>query len=284
MRRKLFVYKTALFAIFFFLIAGSVMPGDSYDLKYKMKKGKILHYTVTNKMQMLQEMMGAEMETESESTAKVALMQEATGKNGNLTFIMTYESMVMKVFSPMIDSTFENPTGLVGKRVRKTIAPDGDQVHSEELDKIDLGLLAQSGTLASAQEFLPNLPKGRLKTGENVEVTDIDSVNIMGGTTISKTEIDFTIIGTEPRAGYNCVKISMKGTVSVEGNGARQGMKFAIEGDGDVQRTLYFAPAEGVLVASESQSDVELTAALTGQMSMTIPITQSTKASMTLVK
>ena len=91
-------------------------------------------------------------------------------------------------------------------------------------------------------------------------------------------------MGNETKSGYDCLKIDVKGTITLEGDGSMQGMKFFIEGDGDVQSTLYFAPKEGLLVAAETQTDIEMTAAITGQMNMTIPITQSQKSSITLVK
>ena len=66
---------------------------------------------------------------------------------------MVYESMVIELLSSMIDSTFENPEGLIGKRVRKTITPNSDQIESVELDSIKLGMLAQGGGLSSAREL-----------------------------------------------------------------------------------------------------------------------------------
>ncbi|MCH7675328.1 hypothetical protein IH879_10300, partial [candidate division KSB1 bacterium] len=114
--------------------------------------------------------------------------------------------------------------------------------------------------------------------------TDVDSLNSFGGTVVSKSDMEFTLLGKEKKLGYDCLKIDVKGTVNVEGDGSMQGMKFFMEGDGDFQRTIYFAPKEGLLVAAENQTDMEMTAAFTGQMSMTIPITQSVKSTITLIK
>ncbi len=228
--------------------------------------------------------MGSEVETTIQSKAKIKITSEGENKEGNLTYVMVYESMVIELLSSIMDSTFKDPAGLIGKRVRKTITPNGDQIESVELDSIKLGILGQAGGLTSGREFLPNLPEDELKMGQAVSQTDVDSLNTMGGTTVSKSEAKFTLIGNETKFGYDCLKIDVKGTVNVEGDGLMQGMKIFIEGDGDFQRTLYFAPKEGVLVFSEDQTDIEMTFAITGQVSMTIPITTSVKSNITLVK
>ncbi|TDI94627.1 MAG: hypothetical protein E2O77_00660 [Caldithrix sp.] len=283
MKRTYFI----LFAILVFfsnLNINSSYGSDSYKLKYKMAKGTVLYYRLDSQMESLQEMMGSEVEANSKSNANVKITSEGENKDGNLTFLMVYESMLFEMISSMMDSTFKDPEGLIGKRVRKTITPYGDQIKSVELDSIKLGLLAHSGDLASAREFLPNLPDSELKMGEKVSMTDVDSLDMLGGTTVTKAEMEFTLTGKETKLGYDCLKIDVKGTINLEGDGMMQGMKIFIEGDGDFQRTLYFAPKEGLLVAAHNQTDIEMTLALTGQMQMTIPITQSQTSNMTLIK
>ena len=271
-------------AVLFNLNFNSGHASDSYKLKYKMAKGTVLHYNMDSKMESLQEMMGSEMESNSKINAKIKITAEGENKDGNLTYLLVYESMLFEMVSSMMDSTFKDPEGLIGKRVRKTITPSGDQIESVELDSIKLGLLAHAGGgLVSGREFFPNLPDSELKMGEKVSVTDVDSLDTLGGTTVSKSEMEFTFTGKETKFGYDCLKIDVKGTITLEGDGTMQGMKFFIEGDGDFQRTLYFAPKEGLLVAADSQTDMEMTAAITGQVSMTIPITQSMKSNITLV-
>ncbi len=271
-------------AVFLNLNFNSGHASDSNKLTYKMKKGATLNYTMESKNESLQEVMGSEVETTTQSKAKIKITSEGENKEGNLTYVMVYESMVIELLSSIMDSTFKDPAGLIGKRVRKTITPNGDQIESVELDSIKLGMLAQSGGFSSGREFFPNLPENELKMGEKVSMTDVDSVNSFGGTIVNKSDMEFTLLGKEKKLGYDCLKIDVKGTVNVEGDGFMQGMKIFIEGDGDFQRTLYFAPKEGVLVFSEDQTDIEMTIAITGQVSMTIPITTSVKSNITLVK
>lgn len=282
--KRTYLILSAIAAFLLNLNVSSSYASDSYKLKYKMKKGTVLNYNMDSRMESLQEMMGSEVESTTESSAKIKITSEGGNKDGNLIYLMVYESMVIELFSSMMDSTFKDPEGLIGKRVRKTVTPGGDQIKSVEIDSFKLGMLARGGGLASEREFLPNLPDGELTMGQAVNLTDVDSLNTMGGTTISKSEVEYTLLGNEAKSGYDCLKIGIKGTVYIEGDGSMQGMQFFIEGDGDFQSTLYFAPKEGLLVASENQTDMEMTAAITGQMSMTIPITQSVTSNISLVK
>jgi len=115
-------------AIFLNLNFNSGHASDSYKLKYKMKKGTTLNYSMDSKMESLQEIMGSEVESTTQSKAKIKITSEGENKDGNLTYLMVYESMVIELLSSMMDSTFKDPEGLIGKRVRKTITPNGDQI------------------------------------------------------------------------------------------------------------------------------------------------------------
>ncbi|MFQ5771541.1 MAG: hypothetical protein ACE5HX_13465, partial [bacterium] len=158
------------------------------------------------------------------------------------------------------------------------------QIKSIELDSIKLNpMFAQ--LFSSGSEFLPNLPEKELKMGTSVPMTDIDTSFAMGGKRIVKSEMNYTLQGKEAKSGYQCLKIDFKGTLTIEGDGMYQGMmKFFLEGDGDVTGTMYFAPEEGLMVAVESESNIESTAAFTGQQNMTIPISSSVNSTLNLVK
>lgn len=270
--------------VLFFNLNLNAGENDTYYVKYKMKKGTELNYTVTSKMEMIQEVMGSEQEMESTLTAKVYLSSEGADSNGNFTYIMVYESFVTEVYNAMMDSTITDPKGIVGKRIKKVVMPNGDQIESIELDTLDLGVLGRGGGFSSEQEFLPNLPSQALKMGETVSMNDIDSTHSNGGTIIRNGDFEFTLIGKESMLGYDCLKIEMKGTVALEGDGKFGAMQFFIEGDGEVASTIFFAAKEGILVSQESLIDLEMTIAVTGQQNMTIPMTQSIKSTLTLEK
>lgn len=263
------------------LAYAAVFP-DGYQLRYKFEKAQTLRYAFKAQSETIQEMMGSEQTSNTESDATLKLTSNGMTDDGNLSFNLVYEALTLHLSSAMVDTTFSNPEGLIGKRVQKTIAPNGDQLASVELDTIKLPFMVGQG-ISSQQEILQNLPTTPLQAGETVTATDVDSVSRFGGTVVLKTSTKYTLQGTEEKLGYSCLKIKYGTTLNMEGNGTIQGMKFFVEGDGDIDGTMYFAPEEGILVSTESQMDLESTAAITGQMNMTIPITQSIKSSLNLL-
>jgi len=143
--KRTYLILFGIVAFFINLNINSSYGSDSYKLRYKMAKGTVLHYHMDSKMESLQEMMGSEVEANSKSNAKIKITSEGENKDGNLTYLMVYESMLFEMVGSMMDSTFKDPEGLIGKRVRKTITPNGDQIESVELDSIKLGLIGSGG-------------------------------------------------------------------------------------------------------------------------------------------
>lgn len=267
-----------------FVLCLSTSAADKNAVRYKMPKDETFGYTMTTGTEMLQEVMGSEQEIKSNSTVKAVLTSEGADAAGNLVFTLVYDSFVAEIDHVMMDSTVENPPGIVNKRIRKVITPSGDQLESVEVDTIEIGMFSQGG-FSSDREFLLDFPEAPLEMGTPVLRSDIDSTAMMGGTMRVQSDIDFTWVGNESLMGYDCMKIDLDGTVRLEGNGTMRGMMdIFLEGDGDVTGTAYFAPAEGVLVSYENIGDFEMTIAVTGQQNMTIPVTQTTKSSLKLEK
>ncbi|RMF58325.1 MAG: hypothetical protein D6743_17805 [Calditrichaeota bacterium] len=272
-----------VFSLLTLAFAARVFTGQGYRLVYKMNKGDTLKYSQSSEMEQVQEMMGTEQKVGSTSDTAIKLVCENRGANGDLTLVMTYESFKVAVTSAVLDSTFDNPGGIVGKRVKKFVRPNGDQIKSVELDSIKI--LPVNRGFSSEQEFLPNLPDEALEMGKPVTRSDVDTSHTLGGTTVVTSEVQYTLLGKEAKAGYDCVKLGLKGTVDIDGSGKLpQGFELFFEGDGSIEGTIYFAPKEGILVSSENKTDIEMTAALKGQQNMTIPITQSVKSTLNLIK
>ncbi len=72
--------------------------------------------------------------------------------------------------------------------------------------------------------------------------------------------------------------------MNAEGEGSLQSVQFTMEGDGDVEGLLHFAPKEGMVVSDVRTQTLELTARISQPQAMTLPITQTEKRSLTLVQ
>jgi hypothetical protein len=67
--------------------------------------------------------------------------------------------------------------------------------------------------------------------------------------------------------------------ISSEGSTSMQGMEFQIEGTGKIVGTVWVEVKTGVIFEEEGVNNTQLTLALSGPQSMTIPIVQEMKVS-----
>lgn len=273
-------------ALFVVCLSNLIFAGadDAYKMQYKIAKGVTLKYNQTTESEQIMEMMGSEQTVNATTNSQIQITSEGFDSKGHLVYVMQVTSFKIDLDSGMLDTTLVDPEALVGKRIQKVIGVHGDQVKSSELDSIKLNPMF-SRIFTSDSEFLPNLPTAELKMGVPVKQTDTDTSKSRSGKNVIKSDMEFTLQGTESKLGYDCLKIDFKGEVSIVGNGNYRGMMdYALEGDGEVSGTMYFAHKEGIVVATSSTSDMELTMAFTGQQSMTIPLSQTLTSKLTLVK
>jgi hypothetical protein len=106
---------------------------------------------------------------------------------------------------------------------------------------------------------------------------------MMGGKMVSRTKMDYTVITEAVCEGRSCLQIGFKGEIGIDGKGSMMGMDLFMEGKGKVTGTLMFDPAQGIVVQESSVTDTDMTAAVTGQQNMTIPITANVKLSRRLL-
>ncbi|RMD95063.1 MAG: hypothetical protein D6813_01065 [Calditrichaeota bacterium] len=275
--------KTLLVLIFSVLtaMAGLVYAGEKYQLKYNFSKDKTFKYKTILDSEITQEMMGQEMQILVNGNTVVNMTSEGTDKNGNLILTLQFDSMNVNIKNPMFDSTLTNPAGVIGKKIRQYLTPFGKIIKTENVDSLKMPQFTQQFT--RGQGFLARLPNQPIEIGVPFKQTSKDTMNVMNGNIVAESEIEYTAQGTEKKLGYNCLKITFKGTINMEGNSKFQGMNFFIEGDGDIEGTIFFAPQEGLLISHDTINDLEMTAAMTGQQNLTIPISQSIKTSTQLV-
>lgn len=272
----------------FFVLANSSQQsvaqqqGAEVTLAYKLEKGKTYRYQSRADVQSVQTMMGNEVNITNATNSITHYTVENVDKDVNYTVVSAVDSMISTVRSPQRDTTMVNPGGIVGKRTRDVLSKYGKVISSSQVDTIRSGM-GGVRRLAASSPFVDFGGKS-VKVGETWTHTRKDSSEQMGGKTFVTSNLTFTLVGTVDTLGHSCYKITYKGTIAIEGTGKMMGMNMFTEGTGSVSGVGYFGVKEGLLVASQSTSQQELTAAVTGQQNMTIPISQSVKASIVLVK
>jgi len=263
----------------------SVDRREQKELTYRMKKGDRLKYKMSLAVEQTMEMMGQEMTTGINGDTHMHLDIEGVATDGSITFIYALDSMHVDLKGPQGSQSFKNPAELVGKRTRTTVNAYGKKLSSAVIDSAKLsGMLAQLGIGRQTALNLLELPGKEIKSGETWSTSRTDTMAQGGGKMIVTPLLTYTVGGEVDTLGYKCVRIATKGTTTIKGEGTQGPMKFFLEGQGPGSGIAYFAPKEGLLVASTSVSDLEMTIALTGPQNMTIPQSTSQKISLVLMK
>lgn len=276
-------------AIAFSLLASMVLAGAGsvYKMAFTMKKGQRLKYKAKTSTEQSMEMMGREMSSSIHNATVMHLDVEDVNKAGDFTFVYAIDSMQTKVKNAMmgLDSTYTNPAGVIGKRTRLTMNAAGKKLSSVILDSVKLsGVMAQMSGGRQNTFNLIELSGKEMKTGESWTTDKTDTLSQTGGKLFLTTAITYTVGSEVDTLGYKCVRIMTKGKSSIKGEGTQMGAKLFFEGEGPTSGVAYFAPKEGLLVGMTSDSDMEMTIAVTGPQNMTIPQTTATKTSLVLVK
>jgi hypothetical protein len=187
--------------------------------------------------------------------------------------------MVLKVKNPRVDTTIV-PVELLHKRNRLMITALGEITAREVIDSVKIPMLLRaSGGLGSREILrLPVLSDKPVKAGEKWTYTKVDSTKADGGSSTMSTTLEYTLVGREKYAGHDCVRLSFTGKVDVNSKSTMMGMDVFTEGGGKMTGVVYFDDRAGLFVGEEGKTDMEMTAAVTGQQNMTIPITSTVKA------
>jgi hypothetical protein len=280
---KMTVGAVALCTVAGFAIAA--VGSGPYKLAFRMKKGDRLKYKMSMATEQTMEMMGQEMTTTVNGYTHMHMDVEDVAKDGSITLVYAIDSMNVDVQGPQGSQSFKSPAELVGKRTRVTINAYGKKLSSAIVDSAKLsGMLAQLGVGRQNAFNLMELSEKEVKSGDTWSVSRTDTMSQGGGKVIVTPSLTYTVGGEVDTLGYKCVRIVSQGNTAIKGEGSQMGSKFFIEGQGPGSGVAYFAPKEGLLVASTSVSDLEMTIAVTGQQNMTIPQSTSQKFSLVLVK
>lgn len=272
------VFITAVAAL---LCAGCMQEARAdgpYTLRMGLQPGTSVLYRDAMRQDVTQEMMGQEMKTTTASNALSRMAVEAVRPDGAIAIVTSIDSLTMAVKSVRRDTTLLM-TDIMGKRSRVIISPIARVLAREVIDSLSvtgMGMRAAGPRELTRFHVLPEAP---VSVGGQWTAEVTDTVEAMGGKMTNTATVTYTLAAEEERAGRRCVKITYAGTVAVEGKGAMMGMEIFMEGQGTTSGTVWFDPAAGLVVGEASQIESDVTAALTGQQNMTIPV--SSKASNT---
>jgi hypothetical protein len=275
MKRTVLMLQTAALLL---LCATITLGQQKYTLAYHFQPGMVYSYADTSLSKQTQEMMGQEMKITTKTITKSHLLGEGVKPDGAMTVVSALDSMTMAMKSPMRDTTMVVGE-LLGKRTRLTLSAQGAVIAREVIDSIKAkGMM---GSAVSMREFFRfhRFSKDQVSVGSTWKSDAADSSEMMGGKMVSRTKMDYTVLAAAMCEGRSCLQIGFKGEITIDGKGSMMGMDLFMEGKGKVSGTVMFDPAQGVVVHETSATDTDMTAAVTGQQNMTIPITANVNLS-----
>jgi len=280
MRKKCSTFIT-LFVVFLVSAAGAQ---EKYTLTFRYGAGETYRYSNDYSYDMTQEMNGQEMKMNGSSSSIIKLFTESVAADGNISFIISYEQMKISMKSAMMDTTLDQ-NELIGKRGKVIISKFGKELGKEVIDSIksEKGLGGGGVSALYTVNFL-QLPDYSVGIGDKWVTDNIDTAKIGEGYTVTNSHNEYTILKKEEKDGHACINIGFTSRTETTGKIFQMGFEMFVEGSGDTQGAIWFDPASGILVEKESNMNVDMTYALTGQMKMTIPSSQRIRTTYKLLE
>ncbi len=260
---------------------------SGFILSYRLAPNDVWKYQTTSTQKMNMEQMGQTIETETNSSSVYTVKGSGLDKKQNLSATIAVDSITIltkgmgREMKPDLSSFKNKSFGFI-------FTPKGKELETPGADSITVDFGMMAGGKQSVKTFfrsvLPDLPVKPIKVSESwteLDTTDVDqagiNINII-------TESTHTLAALETIAGSECAKIITKSKGTLNGKGQQMGADLNFEGDLESTGTWYFAYKNGSFVKSNSEVFMEGTIAVSGPANMTMPITQETKAEVTLLK
>jgi hypothetical protein len=263
-------------------VSSMSLQAQTYTLRYDFKKGETYRFRENAAITDTREMGGQEMKSTSSLAGVTRMVVENRGEDGSMVCLISSDSMMVALKSPMMDTTM-TLTALLGKRTRITSSPLGAIGAREMVDTVKLQGMMRA--MAQRESFaLHRLPEKPVAIGGTWHGTVSDTTSTPDGSRTTTSDLDYTVAGMETKWGGDCLRITYKGTLTYTGKGKMRGMEFFMEGTGNISGTLSFDPNRGLPFEEVSTRETETTIAITGEQNMTMPSTQSVKSTRTLIQ
>jgi hypothetical protein len=273
----------ALLAIICMFLLGNATGQEKFLLQYKYEKGKTYKYQDETKFESLQEINGQEMKATGTTLSKMKMTVEDVSVAGDFTLINSLEDLKVTTKMAMMDTTMVKKEFL-DKKVQTIISGSGKMIEQKQIDtvKSTKNLMGRGNNLLNLYKEFVVFPDNSLKIGDSWTNDRTDTTE--GTQMFTTTNIKYTLSGVEEKNGHQCLKFSLTGKVETGGKMTQMGMEFFMEGSGEINGIVWIDKESCIIISKESNTDQEMTMAMTGQMQMTIPIYTTTNSKFTLVE
>ncbi len=275
--------KKSYFHIVLFFIFCSQIFSQQVTLRFQPEKGEVLNYFLLSDGTVIQSAMGMEQVVNSKTETKYSYFIQDVSPKGDVEIIISIDTIKTNVKSqlPPLDTTFIIPLGL---KFKQTLDKYGKVVNFETIEMKELQLPGGVSRRIDKRSYAHPVvfPEKNISPGEEWTFSYTDTSATEDGKVVSKTSGKYTFKGVEDKNGIKCAKLAVDANISVSGQGVIQGMNYGLEGEGKNIGTLWIDLKSGTLVHMETDTEMEMAMGISGQVEMTMPMTQKFKTIISL--
>ena len=258
--------------------------GKGMNLEYKMPKKEALAYRSVSES--LQKMSVQGMNMEVTSDKKLVFSVRTKGQEDtNYRLEVTVDSLDVNMVS-MQGNFSADAASVLGKSFEMTLSALGveSDLSGASALEYEIGMAGKRSVSAEFQAVFPDLAGRPLEIGGTWTATDTLDIKEGDGDIHIILEQVNTLEGFETVEGLECARVSAVVTGTLSGTGEQGGAKLTFNGTFEGTELWHFARKKGVLVKSVSESKVMNTVKVTGPQEMEIPVSETTKSEIVLVK
>jgi hypothetical protein len=265
-----------LFIIFLLVISGSACSQEAVMLKYKFVQGKTYIQTSSVSQNTVQTFQGQEMKNGSDMKSISEYKVENVDNDGNATLLVSFREMSFHFNFPGKD------TSIVHSGIRYTnrvvFSSSGKSLSSVKVDTTDISL---TGDQTDFNKLFKTLPGKMVTAGEKWEEKTTENRKASQFNPFASdvtTVVENTFTGKEIKDNGEFAKISFKGTMTITGKINQMGMEMGMEGEGKTEGFCYFDTVLSMVVYTEELTEMNMNISVSGQQTLTIPVTLSMKS------
>lgn len=248
---------------------GSIKKG--MNMKYEAQLDKELSYNATSEFTQSMVVMEQEFDIIAENDQVLNFMPQ-TSKDNDLEYVVTIGEMTSVIETPRgtMEADLED---VIGKSFNFTMSKFGIELEFSGAEDIiyNYGMGESKSISSDIQAFFPDLPGYPVKPGDSWESID----DIFEETGDSKISMQFNNIHTfeklEEFNGYECMKVNVVFTGTVNGKGFQDDMELITSGELSGEGTWYYAYKEGIFVSNVVDGTGETLTRVLGPQEMEIP-------------
>ncbi len=259
-------------------------PESGLTFSYSLNPGIPYHYALQTDIVQNLEMQGRSMQTNIFSA--VGFTARGKEKSNNDLIIEIKIDSIYSLIKGMAGSQELDLYPLMKKPFELVLSPNGKELEFRGNDSLQVDVGPMAGGVIGVERFFqqvfPDIPENSIKIGQTWTENAVDTTKQGGMDVVSDLEMEHTFKGVDIMNGMECLIITTSAEGTLDGHGEQMGNSIAMEGNIELESTCYFAYKKGIFIKSESKSFIEGTLAVTGGMSMTLPMTMETESSVQL--